>query len=217
LNELNTLNKQIIECKRCNRLIEYINDVAKKKVKRYNNYEYWGKPLPGFGDINARLLIIGLAPAAHGGNRTGRMFTGDSSGDWLIKALYLNGFANKETSMSKDDGLILKDAYITAVVRCAPPNNKPTREEVNDCIIYLKEELKILRNIRIVLTLGSIAFNAYTSLYNKRLKFHHNALYHLNDKTLISSYHPSRQNTQTGRLSWDEWIDVFNRIKSLLE
>ncbi len=141
--ELDKLNTRIISCKECPRLVEYISSI--KKARRYKEQEYYSKPLPGFGDINARLLIIGLAPAAHGGNRTGRMFTGDSSGDWLIKALYLNGFANKDKSISKDDGLILNDVYITAVVRCAPPNNKPTREELNNCMRYLKEELIILK------------------------------------------------------------------------
>ena len=214
MNELERLNEKIISCKECPRLVEYIRSI--KKAKRYREQEYWSKPLPGFGDINARLLIIGLAPAAHGGNRTGRMFTGDSSGDWLIRALYLNGFANKDTSVSKDDGLVLRDAYITAVVRCAPPNNKPSKEELNNCIKYLKEELKILKHIKIVLTLGSIAFHTYTSLYNLRLRFYHNASYNIDDKILIASYHPSRQNTQTGRLLWDEWLAVFKKVKQMI-
>ncbi len=213
--ELDTLNARIISCKECPRLVEYIRSI--KKAKRYKEQEYYSKPLPGFGDINARLFIIGLAPAAHGGNRTGRMFTGDSSGDWLIKALYLNGFANRDKSISKDDGLILNDVYITAVVRCAPPNNKPTREELNNCMRYLKEELIILKNVKIVLALGSIAFKAYLSLYNLRLRFYHNASYSIDDKILIASYHPSRQNTQTRRLLWNEWLAVFYRIKQLLE
>lgn len=217
MNELDDLNKKIISCKECPRLVEYINNIARKKIRRYKDEEYWAKPLPGFGDPNARLLIIGLAPAAHGGNRTGRMFTGDSSGDWLIKALYLNGFANKDTSISRDDNLLLNDAYITAIVRCAPPNNKPTREEINNCSKYLKEELRILENVKIVLTLGSIAFKVYTSLYKLRLNFYHNAMYKLGDKFLIVSYHPSRQNTQTKRLSWDGWIAIFNKIRELLE
>ena len=214
MNELERLNEKIISCKECPRLVEYIRSI--KKAKRYREQEYWSKPLPGFGDINARLLIIGLAPAAHGGNRTGRMFTGDSSGDWLIKALYLNGFANKCNSISRDDGLQLRDAYITAVVRCAPPNNKPSKEELNNCIKYLKEELKILKHIKIVLTLGSIAFHTYTSLYNLRLRFYHNASYNIDDKILIASYHPSRQNTQTGRLLWDEWLAVFKKVKQMI-
>ena len=162
MNELDQLNYKIYNCKRCPRLINYINSISPKK--RYKDQIYWSKPLAGFGDYNARLLIIGLAPAAHGGNRTGRMFTGDSSGDWLIRALYLSGFANKDTSINRDDGLILKDAYITAVVRCAPPNNKLLANEILNCIEYLKEEFAILPNIKIVLTLGSIAFNTYTLL-----------------------------------------------------
>lgn len=215
MNELDDLNARIISCTECSRLVEYVRSI--KKARRYRDQEYWTRPLPGFGDLNARILIIGLAPAAHGGNRTGRMFTGDSSGDWLIKALYLNGFANKDTSISNDDGLLLKDVYITAVVRCAPPDNKPNKEELNNCIKYLKEELRILKNIKIVLTLGSIAFKTYTSLYNLRLKFYHNASYNIDGKTLIASYHPSRQNTQTGRLHWDEWLSIFHKVKQLLE
>ncbi len=216
MNELDDLANRIINCRECNRLIEYISRVSSKKVKRYREEHYWAKPLPGFGDINARLLIIGLAPAAHGGNRTGRMFTGDSSGEWLIKALYLTGFANQAYSIKRDDGLILKDAYITAVLRCAPPNNKPTREELMNCSKYLKEELSILKNVKVVLTLGSIAFSTYTSLYNVRLKFAHNASYEIDGKKLIASYHPSRQNTQTRRLSWDSWFAVFANIRSML-
>jgi uracil-DNA glycosylase family 4 len=215
LNELEQLNYKIYNCRQCPRLINYINSISPKK--RYKDQIYWSKPLAGFGDYNARLLIIGLAPAAHGGNRTGRMFTGDSSGNWLIRALYLSGFANKDTSINKDDGLILKDAYITAVVRCAPPNNKPLANEIFNCIEYLKEELRILPNIKIVLALGSIAFNTYTLLNKVRLKFYHGAEYNVNSKILLASYHPSRQNTQTKRLSWNSWLDIFNRIKIILK
>src|SRR5574337_2220087 len=137
---LDLLNKQIVNCKKCNRLFKYTRQVAKEKVKRFQNEEYWGKPLAGFGDIHARMLLVGLAPAAHGGNRTGRMFTGDSSGDWLAKALYENGFASQPTSHRINDGLELIDSYITASVRCAPPENKPTKEELENCLPYLIEE-----------------------------------------------------------------------------
>lgn len=218
MQSLQVLNARIIKCKKCPRLAKYIADVAKVKVKRYNDWEYWGKPLPSFGDPDAELLIIGLAPAAHGGNRTGRMFTGDSSGDWLMRALYENGFANQPTSERRDDGLKLKSAYITAVVRCAPPANKPTKQEIANCSCYLAEELKILKNVKVILTLGAVAFNAYTSMQNiKGLPFRHNATCKLSDKTLIASYHPSRQNTQTGKLTWDAWIDVFKNIRRIID
>lgn len=214
---LDELNTGIIECKKCPRLAKYIRKVAREKVKRYNDWEYWGRPLPGFGDPNAKLLIIGLAPAAHGGNRTGRMFTGDSSGDWLAKALYESGFANQPTSERRDDGLTLKGAYITATVRCAPPDNKPAMKEIENCSCYLLEELKILKNVKVVLTLGCVAFNTYTKLHNiKGLKFMHGAFYNHGDVILVASYHPSRQNTQTGRLTWEEWIKVFRKIRNTI-
>jgi uracil-DNA glycosylase family 4 len=218
MQSLKVLNAKIIKCKKCPRLAKYITDVAKVKVKRYNDWDYWGKPLQGFGDPDAKLLIIGLAPAAHGGNRTGRMFTGDSSGDWLMKALHESGFANQPTSESKDDGLKLKAAYITAIVRCAPPDNKPEKQEIANCSCYLAEELKILKNIRVILTLGALAFNTYNAMINVRgLKFIHGATYKLSEKTLIASYHPSRQNTQTGKLTWDAWIDVFRKIRRIMD
>jgi len=218
MQSLKVLNARIIKCKKCRRLAKYIADVAKVKVRRYNEWDYWGKPLHGFGDPDAKLLIIGLAPAAHGGNRTGRMFTGDSSGDWLMRALHESGFANQPTSESKDDGLKLKSAYITAIVRCAPPDNKPEKQEIANCSCYLAEELKILKNVRVVLTLGALAFNTYAAMCNIHgMKFIHGASYKLSEKTLIASYHPSRQNTQTGRLTWDAWIDVFRKIRRIID
>ena len=218
MQNLQVLNARIIKCKKCPRLAKYVADVAKVKVKRYNEWNYWGKPLPGFGDPDAKLLIIGLAPAAHGGNRTGRMFTGDSSGDWLMRALHESGFANQPTSENRDDGLKLKSAYITAIVRCAPPENKPTNEEIANCSCYLAEELKILRNVRVVLTLGVLAFNTYTSMQKiDGLQFKHNVSYQLSDKTLVASYHPSRQNTQTGKLTWNAWMDVFRKIRKMID
>ncbi len=215
MNELNQLNNKIYNCRKCSRLISYISSISPKK--RYKDQEYWSKPLTGFGDYNAQVFIIGLAPAPHGGNRTGRMFTGDSSGEWLIKALYLTGFANKDTSISNNDGLILNNVYITAVVRCAPPNNKPLTHEIYNCMEYLKEELRILKDIKIILTLGSIAFNTFTLLNNLRLRFYHGAEYNIDGKILLVSYHPSKQNTQTKRLSWDQWLYIFNRIKTHLK
>jgi len=216
MQSLEVLNARIIKCKKCPRLAKYIANVAKVKVRRYNDWNYWGKPLHGFGDPDAKLLIIGLAPAAHGGNRTGRMFTGDSSGDWLMRALHESGFANQPTSENKEDGLKLKSAYITAIVRCAPPENKPANQEIANCSCYLAEELKILKNVKVVLTLGVLAFNTYTSMLNVNgLKFKHNASYQLSDKTLIASYHPSRQNTQTGKLTWNAWVEVFRKIRKI--
>ncbi|WP_457600572.1 uracil-DNA glycosylase [Hydrogenivirga sp.] len=227
MRSLKELNKEIIECHRCERLSSYIRDVARKKVKRFAEWDYWGKPLPGFGDPEAELLIVGLAPAAHGGNRTGRMFTGDSSGNWLARALYETGFANKPTSERKDDGLELRGAYITAVVRCAPPENRPTREEMENCNGYLIEELKLLKNVRVILCLGSIALKGtlmalkrlYPEARLKGVKFGHGLRYEPEGipYTLLTSYHPSKQNTQTGRLRWEEWVRVFEEAKSLLE
>ena len=217
MRTLDNLNARIIACEKCPRLGKYIRTVAKEKVRRYSDWEYWGRPLPGFGEPYAKLLVIGLAPAAHGGNRTGRMFTGDSSGDWLMRALHDSGFANQDTSERKDDGLMLKDAYVTAIVRCAPPKNKPVTKEIENCSRYLAEELKLLKNVKVVLTLGALAFNTYTSLRKiKGLKFIHAAFYDLTDTTLVASYHPSRQNTQTGRLKWEEWIGVFKKIRDII-
>lgn len=186
------------------------------------NWCYWGRPLPGFGDLEARLFIIGLAPAAHGGNRTGRMFTGDSSGDWLIKALFETGFSNQSKSIGTDDGLKLVSAYFTAVARCAPPYNKPSAAEIRNCSEYLLEELRLLDKIEIILTLGRIAFNTYMKYIHskdsepKRI-FKHGGFYKFkNGPTLVTSYHPSKQNTQTGRLSWEMWISVFKKIERIL-
>ena len=194
----------------------YIKDVAKNKVRRFKDEKYYGKPLSGFGDVNAKLLIVGLAPAAHGGNRTGRMFTGDSSGDWVAKAMHKHGFASIPTSQTANDGLILKNAYITAAVRCAPPQNKPTKEEMDTCFGYLEQEKEILKNVTIVLCLGKIAYDAACKLYNvKSEKFGHNKLFEYNSIKVLTSYHPSKQNTQTGRLTWKQWSAVFLKAKRL--
>ena len=217
---LHRLNEKIIRCKLCPRLTKYIREFRTTKSKRYPDQVYWAKPVPTFGDPKARLLVIGLAPAAHGGNRTGRIFTGDSSGDWLVKALFETGFANKSTSISMDDGLILKDAYLTVAARCAPPQNKPNRSEISNCSQYLISELKILeKTTKVIVTLGKIAFNAYSTVYHfKGLKFGHNKIYTLsNDKTLIVSYHPSRRNTNTGTLTWQMWINIFKSARSIID
>jgi len=218
LKSISSLNKEIKNCKKCPRLSKYIQDVSKNKVRRFANQNYYGRPLSGFGDVNARLLIVGLAPAAHGGNRTGRMFTGDSSGDWLAKAMHKHGFASIPTSQSSDDGLVLNNAYITAVVRCAPPQNKPTREEMDACFDFLRQEYKILENITVILCLGKIAYDTTCKLLNvKREKFGHNKLFDYNSIKILTSYHPSKQNTQTERLSWKEWSRVFQRAKKMIK
>ncbi len=220
---LRELAERVVNCKRCPRLRAYCEEVARVKRRAYREWNYWGRPLPGFGDPHATLLVIGLAPAAHGGNRTGRMFTGNGSGDWLIRALYEVGLANQPTSVSREDGLKLKSTYITAVVRCAPPGNKPLREEIENCSTYLSKELRLLRDVRLVLTLGRVAFNAYlghvTPKAGRRPMFTHGALYDLGcgQPHLMTSYHPSRQNTLTGKLKWEDWMDIFIKVRRILE
>ena len=215
--DLKALNQKIIKCKKCPRLASYIRKVSKVKVKRFQDQDYWGKPLTGFGDVKARLLVIGLAPAVHGGNRTGRMFTGDSSGDWVAKVLFTFGFANKPSSQKIDDGLQLIDTYITASARCAPPDNKPTREELDNCFPFLVQELEILQNIKVIVCLGRIAFDTCCKLLDiKHAKFSHGAKFTQEKYIVICSYHPSRQNTQTGRLTWNQWSSVFSDAKDTL-
>jgi len=219
------LRREIVACTRCPRLVEYRERIARERRKQYRDEVYWGRPLPGFGDPKARLVVIGLAPAAHGGNRTGRMFTGDSSGDWLARALHGERFANRPTSRSRDDGLLLRDAYITAAARCAPPDNKPTRDELAACRGYLERELALLDRVRVVVTLGKIAFDAYlaacretgVALPRPRPLFGHGASYALpNGVILIASYHPSRQNTQTGKLTPHMLRSIFRSARRAL-
>lgn len=219
------LHREVVACTACPRLVPYRERVAREKRRQYRNDEYWGRPLPGFGDADARLLIVGLAPAAHGGNRTGRMFTGDSSGMWLARALYRAGFANQPTSIHRDDGLALRDAYITAGVRCAPPNNKPTPNEIAACRPFLIQELRLLHRVRVVVALGKLAFDMYLAsrvgagldVPSPRPTFGHGATYRLPEGvTLLASYHPSRQNTQTGRLTESMLDEVFGRAERLL-
>ena len=214
---LENLNKKIIRCKKCSRLSAYIRTVAIKKVKRFSSQKYWGKPLTGFGDINAKLLLIGLAPASHGGNRTGRMFTGDSSGDWVAKVLHEYGFATVPFSREVNDKFALINAYITAAVRCAPPQNKPLKEELDNCSSYLKEELFLLGNVRVIVCLGKIAFDSCCRLLQiKGIKFVHGKSFVHGKYVIISTYHPSKQNTQTGRLTWKQWQDIFSKAKAVL-
>jgi uracil-DNA glycosylase family 4 len=216
---LTKLSKKIVNCKLCPRLTNYIDGIGRQQTKRFMNQVYWARPVPTFGDPKSKLLVIGLAPAANGGNRTGRIFTGDSSGDWLVRALYETGFANKPTSVSRNDGLILRDAYLTAAVRCAPPDNKPNSSEISNCSQYLLAEIKQLeKTTKVIVALGKIAFDAYCRISNiKGLKFGHNKIYSVhNDKTLIVSYHPSRRNTNTGTLTWHMWISIFEKARSLI-
>jgi uracil-DNA glycosylase family 4 len=216
-NELHSINLKVVGCTRCPRLSQYIKQIGQERVRRFLHEEYWARPLPSWGDPNARLLIVGLAPAAHGGNRTGRMFTGDGSGDWLARAMYASGFANIPTSKSKDDGLVLSDAYITAAIRCAPPENKPLATELMNCSQYLITELQVLKNIKVILTLGKIGFDAYCRAAGlTKLGFSHGASYEIKGKILLASYHPSRQNTNTGKLTWQMWFDIFKKARSML-
>lgn len=216
---LNELNEKIIQCKLCPRLIKYIKEVDLTRTKKYVDQDHWSKPVPSFGDPNCKLLVVGLAPAANGGNRTGRMFTGDSSGDWLVRALFETGFANRPLSISKDDGLILKDVYITAVAHCAPPQNKLNSLEISNCSRHLISEIKLLNNTtKVVIVLGKVAFDTYCKISDiKGLKFCHNNIYPiLGDKTLIVSYHPSKRNTSTRILTWDMWINIFKSAKTII-
>jgi len=217
---LTSLDKEIISCRKCPRLVAWREEVARVKRKAYIDQEYWGKPVPGFGDPKARVLIVGLAPGAHGSNRTGRSFTGDASGGFMYPALYRAGFANQPTATSRNDGLTLKDLYIAAVARCAPPANKPTLEELNNCQPYLEREFEILKP-RVIVCLGRIAFERVLRIYSVRKpawKFGHGALFQMEDGTwILCSYHPSQQNTLTGKLTAKMFDDIWTKAKSLLE
>lgn len=220
-----SLNNDIVACERCPRLRQHCREIARRKRRAYEHWRYWGKPVPNFGDPRARLLIVGLAPGAHGANRTGRMFTGDRSGDWLYRAMHRAGFANQAKSQSIDDGLALQDCAITAVCHCAPPDNRPSREEVAACREHLEATWDLLP-VRIVLTLGGLAWNAACRELTQRgwltqrprPRFGHNARVALTDRRwLLGSYHPSQQNTFTGRLTEQMLDDVFSQARSLLD
>jgi len=223
---LDELNAQIIGCRKCPRLVRYREKVAREKRRAFLDWEYWGKPVPGFGDPHAELLILGLAPAAHGANRTGRVFTGDRSGDFLYRALYRAGFANQATSVRRDDGLALKNAYIAAAVRCAPPGNKPLPSELENCRSYFERELEIIQP-RAILALGGIAMRVYLGLLKARgeidslaaFPFRHGASYALPGglPRLFVAYHPSQQNTFTGKLTPAMFLRVFKNIRRFLE
>src|SRR5580658_8263811 len=227
LDPLKILNQEIIACVRCPRLVAYRAEVGRVKRRAYRDWDYWAKPVPGFGDPRARLLLIGLAPGAHGANRTGRMFTGDSSGDFLYKVLFATGFASQATSVSRDDGLKLMDAYISAAVRCAPPDNKPTVEEIRTCRPYMQRELELLENVAVVVALGRLAFDVYLAILRDQGKiarrsgfvFVHDAEHRTgqDQPLLISSYHPSQQNTSTGKLTEAMFRAVFERARRYLK
>jgi uracil-DNA glycosylase family 4 len=220
---LELLQNTVVACRRCPRLVAWRETVARDKRAAFRDQDYWGKPVPGFGDPSARLLICGLAPAAHGGNRTGRVFTGDRSGDWLFAALFRAGFANQPTSTHRDDSLKLQDCYVTACVRCAPPDNKPTVEERDTCLGYLAQELDLLKKLRVIVCLGAFAWDGVLRVLRgkgfapaKKARFGHAAETTCGPYVLVGSYHPSQQNTFTGRLTEAMLDSVFEKAKRRL-
>ncbi len=222
--ELKNLQNLVVECQKCPRLVAYLKEVSNHKPKRYRDWDYWSKPLPSFGDPDARVLIIGLAPAAQGGNRTGRMFTGDRSGEWLFNALYEFGFANQPNSLRRDDGFKLDGCYITATIRCAPPKNKPLPEEIENCRPYFLKELDLLKKIEVLVPLGQIALTQTLRTLRQKglgippLAFGHGKVYPLpNRQTIITTYHPSQQNTQTGKLTRPMFHQIFKMVRNKLK
>jgi uracil-DNA glycosylase len=223
---LTILNHEVIACNRCPRLVAYREQVAQEKRRAYRDWDYWGKPVPGFGDPNARVMVLGLAPGAHGSNRTGRPFTGDASGNFMYPVLYETGFANQPTATDRNDGLELHDLYITAAVRCAPPDNKPLPEELTNCAPYLAREIGGLKQMTVIVALGKIGFDAYLNYLKRRglievralYEFGHGAQYRLpDDKFILASYHPSNQNTQTGKLTRPMFVEIFKKARQLAD
>ncbi|HME59378.1 MAG TPA: uracil-DNA glycosylase [Terracidiphilus sp.] len=223
-SSLEDLNARIVACKRCKRLRAYCAEVARVRRRAYADSEYWGKPVPSFGDPRARVLALGLAPGAHGSNRTGRIFTGDGSGYFLYPVLHEAGFASQPGAMSRDDGMKLTDLWISAVVRCAPPANKPAPEELRNCACFLDEEISLLKNLRVVVCLGKIAFDGFLAHARRSgqltsrsgLVFAHGAEFILpNGVTVIACYHPSLQNTNTGKLTRTMLLEIFKRARKL--
>ncbi len=224
-DSLRRVAQEIVACERCPRLRRHCVEVARTRKREFAGWTYWGRPVPGFGDPDARLLIVGLAPAAHGANRTGRMFTGDRSGEWLYRAMHRAGFANQPVAVHRDDGLRLADAYVTSPVHCAPPDNKPTPREIGRCLPFLDRELTLLRRVSVVVALGRVGFDACRRLLAARgvptrsLRFGHGAVHDLrpHGPVLIASYHPSRQNTNTGKLTEPMLDAVFQRARAVLD
>jgi uracil-DNA glycosylase family 4 len=221
---LTILNREIVKCTKCPRLVAYREQIAREKRRAYRDWEYWGKPVPGFGDPNARVMVLGLAPGAHGSNRTGRPFTGDASGNFMYPVLYETGFANQPTATDRNDGLKLLDLYITAAARCAPPDNKPLPEELTNCAPYLDREIEGLKDLKVIVALGKIGFDAYLNYLKRRglikvralYEFGHGVQYGLPDnKIILASYHPSNQNTQTGKLTREMFVDIFKEAAHL--
>jgi len=226
VNWLTVLNREVVACTRCPRLVEYREQIAREKRRAYRDWEYWGKPVPGFGDPHARVLVLGLAPGAHGSNRTGRPFTGDASGNFMYPVLYETGFANQPNATDRNDGLTLTDLYITAAARCAPPDNKPLPSELANCAIFLDRELAGLKEVKVIVALGKIGFDAYLNYLKREGKlpsrkpyvFKHGAHYEMPDgKILLASYHPSNQNTQTGKLTREMFVKVFQLARRLAD
>jgi uracil-DNA glycosylase family 4 len=225
-NWLKVLNAEVVTCTRCPRLVVYREQIAREKRRAYRDCEYWGKPVPGFGDPHARVLVLGLAPGAHGSNRTGRPFTGDASGNFMYPVLHETGFALLPTATARDDGQVLTGLYLTAAARCAPPDNKPLPEELANCAPYLEREIEGLKDLRVVVALGRIGFEAYLNylmrkkqIASKReYEFRHGAEYILPDgRTLLASYHPSNQNTQTGKLTRQMFLEIFQEARRLAD
>jgi len=221
---LSNLNKTIIHCTKCERLVNFREKIAKEKRKQYIDQIYWGKPITGYGDQKAKLLMVGLAPAAHGGNRTGRVFTGDKSADFLFSCLYKTGFANQPNSTNKNDGLELKNMYLTTALKCVPPEDKPTSKELKTCFNYFNEEISYLKNVSIIVALGKIGYDAclnyykqYYEIKNKDFIFSHGSKNILPDnKLLVGSYHPSPRNVNTGRINQNKMVKLLNNIKEIL-
>ena len=222
--QLSELENKIIKCKKCPRLVKFRNKIAKEKRKQYINENYWGKPITGFGNLNAKILIVGLAPAAHGGNRTGRVFTGDKSSDFLYKCLFKANISNQSNSDYKHDGLRLKNTYITTALKCVPPGDKPHPLELKTCFKYFKEEINLLNKSRVIIALGKIAFDACVAFYksqynltNQKYNFSHGINYILPDnKILIGCYHPSPRNVNTKRININKMVKLFNKAKTMI-
>ena len=222
-NKLNFLHSKIIKCNKCKRLVNFRKKISVEKRKQYINEVYWGKPITGFGDINGKILIVGLAPAAHGGTRTGRVFTGDKSSEFLYKCLHKAKISNLANSVHINDGLKLYNAYITTALKCVPPGDKPEKNELNNCFNYFKKEIEIIKNLNVIVALGKIAFDACIYFYrqnynfNNKVKFGHNVSIKLpNNKILIGCYHPSPRNVNTGRISEQKMVKLFKRAGSLV-
>ena len=219
-NNISQLNNKIIKCRSCTRLINFRKKILKKKRKQYINEQYWGKPITGFGDINGEMLFVGLAPAAHGGTRTGRVFTGDKSSDFLYKCLFKANISNQINSDHINDGLKLKNAYITAALKCVPPEDKPLKKELDNCSSFFNNEIELLKNLKVIVCLGKIAFDACKYFYkkkinlNQKIKFGHGKIYSLkNGIKMVGCYHPSPRNVNTGRINEKKMVRLFQKIK----